>query len=65
MHGIDNTTTATDPEVGRRLRVHLPDGDVIDGVLVRADRHTLRLRDTGRGPLVVVYRLAALGVQAA
>ncbi len=53
--GFDSAGT----EVGQSVRLQLPDGQVIDGVVIRADARTLRLRPAGRGGLMVVHRGAA------
>ena len=57
--------TSLAPQPGSRLRVHLLDGQIVDGVVTRADDRTLRLRTTDRPRLVVVYRQTAARVEAA
>ena len=53
------------PQVGGRVHVQLVDGQSLDGTLTRVDDRTLRLRSTGRGALVVVYRQSVAALHAA
>jgi hypothetical protein len=60
---IATITAASRPEasihLGARLRVDLPDGQVLHGSVLRTDVRTVRLRPDGRPGLVVIYRAAA------
>ncbi len=52
-------------QVGQRVHLQLVDGQRLDGTRTRVDDRTLRLRLTGSGRLVVVYRRAAAELYAA
>ena len=53
------------PQIGRQVHLQLVDGQSLDGTLMRVDDRTLRLRATGRGGLVVVYRQTIAALHAA
>ena len=44
------------PAVGQRIRVPLPSGQVVDGMVLRVDARTIRLRPDHQHALIVVYR---------
>ena len=53
-----NVGVASTAQVGHSVRVQLPDGQVLVGTVIRSDAHTLRVRPTGRGGLIVLARSA-------